>query len=123
MVKQKKFPDMQGYIESFPADLQQILQNIREALNAVLPEAEEQIRYNMPAMDDGGCHVYFAAFKKHIGIFPPVKGDAALQAELLRYRGEKGNLKFPLNEPMPYGLIQEVAKGIVKEYRERGRSI
>ena len=59
---------------------------------------------------------YFAAFKKHIGIYPPVKGSATLQKRLARYRGPKGNLQFPLDEPMPYALIAQVAKTLAREY-------
>jgi uncharacterized protein YdhG (YjbR/CyaY superfamily) len=62
----------------------------------------------MPAFRGHGIIVYFAAFKGHIGVFPPVHGDTRLDEELARYRGPKGNLRFPLNEPMPYDLIERV---------------
>ena len=69
----------------------------------------------MPALRLGGVLLYFAAFKKHIGIYPPVHGDAALLRALAPYRGEKGNLSFPLAEAMPYELIRRVARQRVKE--------
>lgn len=119
MATQQKFADVQTYIDSFPPDVVAILQTIRATIQEAMPEAKELIRYNMPTMNIGGAYVYFAAFKKHIGLFPPVEGDEALQADLLRYRGEKGNLRFPLSEPMPYALILRAVRGIVKEYRER----
>ena len=59
---------------------------------------------------------YVAAFKAHIGIFPPVKGSATLQKRLVPYRGPKGNLRFPLDEPMPYALIAQVVKALVREH-------
>ena len=72
----------------------------------------------MPAFTLDGDLIYFAAFKKHIGIFPPVRGDESLSKELSRFRGEKGNLKFPLDQPIPYALIRRVVRFRVKEHRK-----
>jgi uncharacterized protein YdhG (YjbR/CyaY superfamily) len=73
----------------------------------------------MPAFTLDGDLIYFAAFKKHIGIFPPVRGDEKLSEELERYRGEKGNLKFPLDEPIPYALISRVVRFRLIEHLKR----
>jgi uncharacterized protein YdhG (YjbR/CyaY superfamily) len=59
--------------------------------------------------------VHFAAFKKHIGLFPPVRGDAGLEKAVAPYAGEKGNLRFPLDRPIPYGLIERIVKLKVKQ--------
>ena len=59
--------------------------------------------------------MYFAAFKKHIGFYPPVSGDARLQKAVSPYAGEKGNLRFPLDQPIPYGLIARIVKRRVKQ--------
>jgi uncharacterized protein YdhG (YjbR/CyaY superfamily) len=60
---------------------------------------------------------YFAASKKHIGVFPPIAAeDAVLDAELLPYRGEKSNLRFPLNQPIPYQLIGRIAERLSVQY-------
>ncbi len=69
-----------------------------------------------------GNLVHFAAFKKHIGLYPPVMGDEELNAAIARYRGEKGNLRFPLDEPIPYTLISRIVKFRVKEQLERAES-
>ena len=61
----------------------------------------------------------FAAFKKHIGIYPPLQNDRVLMNELPPYRGEKGNLKFPLNEPLPYELIERVVVALAQQYKEK----
>jgi uncharacterized protein YdhG (YjbR/CyaY superfamily) len=66
--------------------------------------------------------IYFAAFKKHIGIYPPLRGDKKLIEKLARYRGAKGNLKFPLDEPMPYHLITKIVKARLKEQAEKARA-
>ncbi len=75
--------------------------------------------YRMPAFFDGGAIIYFAPFRHHVGMFPPVKGDAALEKALAKYRGEKGNLRFPLDEPMPYPLIRRVVRARLKALRAK----
>ena len=84
----------------------------------------------MPAFKLDRVFFYFAAFKQHIGVYPPVKGDRELQNELLPYRGDKGNLRFLLRESIPYELIGRVASAVtgvferesVGESEQRGRS-
>ena len=110
------------YIQAFPPEVQSILQKIRSTIRKAAPAAREKISYKMPAFALDGDLIYFAAFKNHIGVFPPVRGGKKLSEELARYRGEKGNLKFPLDEPMPYGLIAKVVKCRMKEQREKLRS-
>ena len=69
----------------------------------------------MPAFRGHGILVYFAAFKNHIGIFPPIKGGARLDEALARYRGPKGNLRFQLDEPLPYDLIERIVRQRAKQ--------
>ena len=92
------------------------LVRIRASVQAALPAAQPCISYGMPAFRLGKVFFYFAAFKRHIGVYPPVKGSAALQARLAPYRGPKGNLIFPLAQPVPHALIQEVALALASEY-------
>jgi uncharacterized protein YdhG (YjbR/CyaY superfamily) len=113
------------YIAAFSPEVQVILAKIRLTISKASPEAAEKISYQMPAFTFGGRDlIYFAAFKKHIGLYPPVRGDAKLRKELAPYQGEKGNLKFPLDEPIPYALIGRIVRFRVKEHRRRikGRS-
>jgi uncharacterized protein YdhG (YjbR/CyaY superfamily) len=110
--------DIDDYISGFPDEVQKILEKIRRTIGKAAPRAKEKISYKMPAFTLDGDLIYFAAFKKHVGIFPPVRGDAKLNKELSRYRGEKGNLKFPLNEPIPYELIGRLMKFRLKEHLE-----
>jgi uncharacterized protein YdhG (YjbR/CyaY superfamily) len=97
-----------AYIATFPPDVRTILKKIRATVAAAAPDAEEKISYRIPAFAQDGILIYFAAFKTHIGVFPPVSGDPRLERALSRYRGPKGNLKFPLDEPVPYGLIKRI---------------
>ena len=107
------------YIAAFAPEVQSILKKIRLTIRQAAPQAQEKISYKMPAFTIDGDLIYFAAFKKHIGMFPPVRGDENLNKDLLRYRGEKGNLKFPLDEPIPYALIRRVVKFREKEHRKK----
>lgn len=110
------------YIASFLPDVQVILEKIRATIKEAAPDAVETISYLMPTLKLKGNLVHFAAFKKHIGLFPPVRGDERLRAKIARYEGEKGNLKFPLDEPIPYELIGRIVKCRVTEQLEQAES-
>jgi uncharacterized protein YdhG (YjbR/CyaY superfamily) len=96
------------YISGCPPEVRPILQEIRRIVKRTAPAATETISYRMPAFRLERTFIYFAAFKNHIGIYPPVRGDKALARALAPYRGPNGNLKFPLDRPMPYELIARV---------------
>jgi uncharacterized protein YdhG (YjbR/CyaY superfamily) len=106
------------YIAAFPPDVQAILQKIRTTIAKAIPKAQEKISYRIPAFALDGDVIYFAAFKKHIGVYPPVR-DAKLRKEIARYAGPKGNLQFPLTERIPYALIGRIAKARAKENATR----
>ena len=103
------------YIAAFSPELQAILQRVRLTISEAAPDARETISYRIPAFTLSGALVYFAAFKNHIGFYPPVKGDARLEKAISAYAGEKGNLRFPLDQPIPYSLIERIVKLKVKQ--------
>ena len=107
------------YIAAFQPEIQTVLQKIRAAVHDTVPNAEEKISYRMPSFTLNGALVYFAAFKNHIGFYPPVRGDAKLMKDISMYAGEKGNLRFPLTQPIPYGLIRRIVKARQKENQKR----
>jgi uncharacterized protein YdhG (YjbR/CyaY superfamily) len=96
------------YIAASPSAVRPILKEIRRTISTAAPGAEELISYRMPAFRLHGILAYFAAFKNHIGLYPPVSGDARLEKALEPYAGPKGNLKFPLDRPIPYALIKRI---------------
>lgn len=106
------------YIAAFPPDVQAILQKIRTTVAKAIPKAQERISYRIPAFALDGDVIYFAAFKKHIGVFPPVR-DVKLKKEIARYAGPQGNLQFPLTERIPYALIGRIAQARAKENAAR----
>jgi uncharacterized protein YdhG (YjbR/CyaY superfamily) len=103
------------YIAAFSPEVQDILQKIRLTIHRAARGAQETISYQIPTFKLNGNLVHFAAFKKHIGFFPPVSGDAKLMKAVSPYAGEKGNLRFPLDQAIPYDLIERIAKLRVKQ--------
>lgn len=96
------------YIEGFEPEVRAILQRVRQVVGKAAPQAQEVISYRMPALKQKGILVYFAAFKGHIGLYPPVAGDSRLQEAIAPYAGAKGNLRFPFDKPIPYALIARI---------------
>jgi uncharacterized protein YdhG (YjbR/CyaY superfamily) len=103
------------YISAFSPEVRAILRRIRQAVRSAAPDAQEAISYRIPAFKLNGVLVYFAAFEKHIGFYPPIRGDSRLEKALSPYAGEKGNLRFPLDQPIPYTLIERITKLRVKQ--------
>lgn len=110
-----KSAPVDAYIAGFPSEVQAVLRRIRDVVRAAAPEAEETISYRIPAYKGNGILVYFAAFKNHIGFYPPVAGDAKLMAAIAPYAGPKGNLQFPLDRPIPYRLIERITRLRVRQ--------
>ena len=113
----RHFESVDEYIASFPAEVQEMLQEIRRRCHAAVPGSGETISYGIPTITLGGKYVvYFAGWAHHISIYP-VPGDESLSAELAPYRSAKGTLKFPLQKPVPYELIGKVAAALAQERR------
>lgn len=122
VTKRAKPATISAYIALFPPDIQEILEKIRATIHRGAPAAEETISYGIPAFRLHGILVYFAAFQKHIGLYPPVSGDASLVKALSLYAGEKGNLKFPLDQQIRYALISRIVKLRVKQNQAKARA-
>ncbi len=110
--------NIDAYIASFPPDIQKILQQVRATVRKAAPKAEEAIRYAMPAFLQDGHLVLFAAFKNHIGFFPAPTGVASFKTALAPYKTGKGSVQFPLDQPMPVGLITNIVKYRIRKNAE-----
>jgi len=119
MSTDQKPQNIDEYIAGFPQVVQEILQKIRMTVKKAAPDAQETIKYQMPAFMLNGNLVYFSAFKNHVGFFPPVAGNEKLKNELYVYEGPKGSLKFPLDKPIPYDLIRRIVNLKVRENLEK----
>jgi uncharacterized protein YdhG (YjbR/CyaY superfamily) len=113
--------DIDEYIAGFPDDIQEILQEIRLTIRQAAPEAKEAIKYRMPTLVLNGNLVHFAAFKNHIGFYPTPTGIEAFQDELSSYKGGRGSVQFPLDQPIPYDLIRRIVEFRVRESLGRAR--
>lgn len=112
----KKFKTMDEYINTFPKNVQIILEKMRQTMQQAAPEAIEAISYQMPTFKLNGKNlVYFAAWKNHIGLYPTPSGIEAFKKELSPYKMSKGSIQFPINEPIPYDLVIKIVKYRVKE--------
>jgi uncharacterized protein YdhG (YjbR/CyaY superfamily) len=103
------------YIAGFPEDIQAILHKIRAIVREEAPGAKEAISYKMPTFKLNGNLVHFAAFKEHIGFYPTPSGTERFQEQLTPYKGGKGSMRFPLDQPIPYDLIRDIVKFRVTE--------
>ncbi|MEU4607161.1 DUF1801 domain-containing protein [Kribbella sp. NPDC023972] len=112
---ENKFASVDEYIGSFPADVQEVLEEVRRTIRAVVPEAGEKISYQIPTVTlDGKALMYFSGWKEHISIYPIPPVDDELAAQIEPYRSGKGTLKVPLNKPIPYDVITRLTQAFVK---------
>ena len=119
--RRKPVSTIDEYIDRAAPDVQPVLRRIRATIAKAAPGATETISYRIPAFKRDRVLIYFAAFTHHIGLYPPVKGDAALEKAIAPFAGEKGNLRFPLNRRIPYGLIARIVKFKDRQARDRRR--
>lgn len=110
------------YIAGFPEETQEILELIRATIQKAAPDATEAISYAIPTFKLNGNLVHFAAFKTHIGFYPAPTGGEAFKKELSVYKTGKGSVQFPIDEPMPLGLITRIVKFRVKENMEKAKA-
>ncbi|MFC9712398.1 iron chaperone [Paenibacillus sp. NPDC056933] len=109
------------YISQFPSDVQVKLQALRQMIRDSAPNAVEKISYKMPTYAEHGNLVHFAAYAKHIGFYPSASGIEAFKEELSRYKGAKGSVQFPLDQPLPEELIRRIVQFRVYENVEKAK--
>ena len=111
----KKINTIDEYINQFPVDVQDILNELRRVINENAPGAKEKISYQMPTFYLNGNLVHFAAYKNHIGFYPAPSGIEAFKDELTGYKWAKGSVQFPIDKPIPYDLVKRIVEFRVKE--------
>jgi uncharacterized protein YdhG (YjbR/CyaY superfamily) len=124
MRKNQETPkNIDEYIAGFPSEVQKILQDIRVTIRKAAPEAEETISYQIPAFTLKGKYlIYFAAYKRHIGLYPAPRGVEKFKKELARYEGGKGTVRLPLAEKIPFGLISRIVKFKARQNLEKAKT-
>jgi uncharacterized protein YdhG (YjbR/CyaY superfamily) len=107
------------YIRSYPREIRQLLQSMRQTIKKAAPKAEETISYKIPAFRLNGMLVWFAAFKNHIGFYPGVGAMKVFKDDLLEYKGAKGSVQFPFDKALPLPLVSRIVKFRVKQNLSR----
>ncbi len=120
MTGKKPFTTIDGYIRTFPADIQAILEKVRQAIHKAAPEVAETMSYGIPTFDLNSKHlVFFAGWKHHVSLYPIPAGDEAFQQEISHYKRAKGTIQFPLDKPIPYDLVEQIVTLLMKETPEK----
>ncbi|MBL7959693.1 DUF1801 domain-containing protein [bacterium] len=109
------------YIESFPIDVQDMLQTLRRTIKNSAPKAVEAISYQIPTFKLHGNLVHFAAYKNHIGFYPTSSPIKVFAKELTPYKTSKGAIQFPIGEPLPLALVRKIVRFRVKESTEKAK--
>jgi len=115
----QKFTTVEEYVLAHPVPVQKIIEELRQVIRKAAPRAEELFSYNMPAYKQNGFLVSFAAWKKHVGMYPTPAGDEAFQKAVSAYKSDKATLKFPLNKPMPVELIRQFVQFRLEEIENK----
>lgn len=115
IVLKTTFKDIDHYIAFQTAEVQILLEQMRETIKKAAPKAEEVISYNMPAFKYHGMLVYFAAYKNHIGFYATPTGNSEFKEKLSIYKQGKGSVQFPLSKPLPLDLITDIVSFRLKE--------
>ena len=120
MTDKKPLTTIDEYISIFPADIQVILEKVRQAIHKAVPEAAETMSYAIPTFDLNGKHVvFFAGWKHHISLYPLPAGDEAFQQAIAHYKRAKGSIQFPLDKPIPYDLVEQIVTLLREETPEK----
>jgi uncharacterized protein YdhG (YjbR/CyaY superfamily) len=110
------FASVPDYLSSLDPAQAKALRRVLALVQKSVPKSTRVISYGIPAFRLDRVFIYCAAFRRHIGIYPPVRGDARLAAALKPYANAKGNLVLPLDKPLPMALIARVAKALARQY-------
>jgi uncharacterized protein YdhG (YjbR/CyaY superfamily) len=122
MSARPKVSSVPDYLALLPPDQVRVLKRLFGLIRKSVPGSTQVISYGIPAFKQDKVFIYCAAFKSHIGIYPPVRGDERLITALKPYANTKGNLRFALDKPIPYALIARVAKALAKAYARKAQS-
>jgi len=103
------------YIQSFPIEIATLLEQVRKTILNAAPDAIETINYGIPTYVYYGNLIHFGGYKNHIGLYPGPSGIEAFKDELNGLKQAKGSVQFPLDKPMPLGLIEKIVQFRLKE--------
>lgn len=103
--------NIEAYIAALPEAVRDIAEKVRQTIRIAAPQATEAIKYGMPAFQiEGRSFLYMAVWKKHVGLYPIYRGDAAFEAAVGPFRAKTDTVQFMLDKPMPLDLIARIAQ-------------
>ena len=113
------YKNVDEYIASFPEPVKHRMQELREIILQNAPGATETISYKIPAFNLNGYLVYFAGFKKHIGLYSVPNAVDTFKERCSIYKTGKGSIQFPLDRPLPIDLIADIVKYSVEQNKKK----
>lgn len=122
MATAPKYQNVDAYLATLPPASKTVMETLRSTIRSAAPEAEEKISYNMPSFEWNGGLVWYAAWKKHVSLYP--WSDAMVEAiEALKpYTASKGTIQFPLNQPLPLDLVAQIVQFRIQENKSKTKS-
>jgi uncharacterized protein YdhG (YjbR/CyaY superfamily) len=119
MAKMKKYGTVEEYLADQPKEVRETLEQVRDSVLAVVPDATEKIGYGMPGFYvDGRPLVYYSAFKEHCSLFPASPAVIErLSDDLKGYGLAKGTIRFPIGKPLPAPLVKKIVKAKLEELK------
>ena len=122
-MKKVTYTSIDTYIKTFPEEVQKILEAVRRTIQKAAPGAKEKIGYGIPTFTYHGNLVHFGGAQKHIGFYPGSGPILAFADDLRGYDTSKGTVRFPLDKPIPYDLIEKITKFCVERNLENKKSL
>jgi uncharacterized protein YdhG (YjbR/CyaY superfamily) len=107
------------YIDASPMPLRKKLREMRACIRRAAPDAEEGLKWSMPAFSQGRILVMFGGFKGHLGFYPTAAAVKAFSKELSRFRTARGSIQFPWEKPLPVALIRRIVGFRLKQNRKK----
>lgn len=98
-----------SYIAHYDGEVKNRLKAVRQLIKNIVPDAVETISYKIPTYKYQDKNlVHFAAFERHIGLYPSSRVIEHFLPRLTAYKTSKGTIQFPHASPFPHDLIQSI---------------
>ncbi len=112
----KKYTTIEEYVANYPKSVQLTLDEIRRLIKKLVPDAIETISYGIPTYKYKGKNlIHFAAYGKHIGLYPGSQAIELFKGDLTDYKTSKGTIQFPLDKPIPLELVSKIVRSNIEE--------